>query len=67
MTESDVIDIRYRFLHGERQIDILKDYPNVTSQTIYDIVRGRRWKSIPNTIKELEEAKWKQQASAQGK
>lgn len=67
LNASDVIDIRYRFLHGERQIDILKDYPNVTSQTIYDIVRGRRWKSIPNTIKELEEAKWKQQASAQGK
>src|SRR5699024_41019 len=27
LTESDVIDIRLRFLNGERQCDIKKDYP----------------------------------------
>lgn len=53
LTKSDVVEIRYRFLSGERQIDISKDYP-VTPQTIYDIVRGRRWQSVPNTIDELE-------------
>ena len=53
LTREDVINIRYRFLSGERQIDIVKDYP-VTAQTIYDIVRGRRWKSVPNTLAELE-------------
>lgn len=62
LKESDVIDIRYRFLCGERQIDILKSYPLVTPQTIYDIVRFRRWRHIPNTIEELEERKWKQEA-----
>lgn len=53
LTENDVINIRYRFLSGEKQIDIQKDYP-VSPQTIYDIVRFRRWKHIPNTLKELE-------------
>lgn len=54
LTESDVIDIRLRFLNGERQCDIKKDYP-VTTQSIYDIVRNRRWKHIPNTIEEIDE------------
>lgn len=53
LTKSDVVNIRYRFLCGERQIDISKDYP-VTPQAIYDIVRGRCWKSVPNTKEELE-------------
>jgi group I intron endonuclease len=53
LTENDVINIRLRFLKGERQCDICKDYP-VTPQTIYDIVRCRRWKHIPNTLEELE-------------
>lgn len=54
LSRSDVIEIRYRYLNGERQIDICKDYP-VGPQTIYDIVRNRRWKSVPNTLKELED------------
>lgn len=54
LRKSDVVSIRYRFLCGERQCEILKDYPNVTPQTIYDIVRNRRWKSVPNTKNELE-------------
>lgn len=53
LTEQDVIMIRLRFLNGERQIDIQKDY-GVTPQTIYDIVRGRRWKCVPMTKPELE-------------
>lgn len=64
MTESDVIEIRYRFLCGERQKDIIRDYPNVTPQTIYDIVRNRRWRSVPNTLEELEEL-WNQEKLAQ--
>lgn len=51
---SDVVNIRYRFLCGERQIDILKDYPQITPQTIYDIVRNRRWHSVPNDKESLE-------------
>lgn len=54
LSRADVIEIRYRFLSGERQIDICKDFP-VGRQTIYDIVRNRRWKSVPNTLKELED------------
>lgn len=55
LKELDVVQIRLRFLHGERQIDIHKDYPQITTQTMYDIVRNRRWKCVPNTIEELEE------------
>ena len=51
---SDVVKMRYRFLCGERQIDILKDYPQITPQTIYDIVRNRRWHSVPNDKESLE-------------
>lgn len=58
LKESDVVEIRYRFLCGERQADICKDYP-VGPQTIYDIVRCRRWKHIPNTLEELEEMRCK--------
>lgn len=53
LTKEDVVEIRYRFANGERQIDIAKDYP-VTNQTIYDIVRNRRWKSVPTDKKTLE-------------
>lgn len=55
LNEQDVVQIRLRFLSGERQCDIHKDYPQITTQTLYDIVRNRRWKSVPNTIEELEE------------
>lgn len=51
-----MIEIRLRFLKGEKQRDIKKDY-QVSAQTIYDIVRNRRWRHIPNTIKELEKIK----------
>lgn len=65
LKKCDVVEIRYRFLCGEKQRDIVKDYPNITPQTIYDIVRNRRWKSVPNTLKELEEIRWKQETSEQ--
>lgn len=67
LKKCDVVEIRYRFLCGEKQRDIVKDYPNITPQTIYDIVRNRRWKSVPNTLKELEEMRWKQETSVQDK
>lgn len=53
LKERDVVDIRYRYLNGEKQADICKDYP-VRPQTIYDIVHFRRWRSVPNTLEELE-------------
>ena len=56
LNENDVIEIRLRFLNGEKQCDIKNDY-EVSTQTIYDIVRNRRWKHIPNTIEELEKLK----------
>lgn len=55
LKERDVVQIRLRFLNGERQCSIRRDYPNITPQTMYDICRYRRWKSVPNTIDELEE------------
>lgn len=54
LKKKDVVEIRYRFLMGERQIDICKDYP-VGPQTIYDIVHGRRWKSVPMDLASLKE------------
>lgn len=54
LKEKDVVMIRYRFLCGERQCEILKDYTSVTPQTLYDICRGRRWKSVPMSKSELE-------------
>lgn len=56
LKKSDVVDIRYRFLSGERQVDICKDYC-VTKQTIYDICRNRRWRSVPNDLETLEKMK----------
>ena len=57
LKESDVIEIRLRFLNGERQCEIHRDYPQIITQTMYDIVRNRRWKSVPNTVEELMERK----------
>lgn len=54
LKKSDVVEIRCRFLQGETQKEIAEDYP-VTRQTIFDIVSGRRWKSVPNTLEELKE------------
>lgn len=54
LRKSDVVEIRCRFLEGETQKEIAEDYP-VTRQTIFDIVSGRRWKSVPNTLEELKE------------
>ena len=53
LKRSDIVSIRYRFLSGERQFEIRKDYPQITAQTIYDIVHNRRWKSVPCTLDEL--------------
>ena len=56
LTKGEVIEIRLRYLYGESQTEISKDYP-ITRQTVYDIVKGRRWQCLPNTIQELEEMK----------
>ena len=51
---SDVVEMRYRFLCGEKRLDIAKDYPQMSPQTIYDIVVGNRWKCVPMDKDELE-------------
>lgn len=58
LKESEVIDMRLRFLNGESRLSIAKDYPNMHPNTIYDIVKGKRWKHIPNSINELERLKY---------
>lgn len=50
LTESEVIDMRLRFLNGEPRMSIAADYPHVSPGTVYDIVKGKRWKSVPNTL-----------------
>lgn len=57
LTESEVIEMRLRFLNGEPRLSIAKDFPDMHPNTIYDIVKGKRWKYLPNNIKELEELK----------
>ena len=57
LTENEVINIRLRFLNGEPRMSIAKDYPNMHPNTIYDIVKGKRWKHLPNSIEELERFK----------
>lgn len=53
-TESEVIQMRLRFLKGEKRMEIAKDFPYLHPNTVYDIIKGKRWKHIPNTIGELE-------------
>ncbi len=57
LTENEVVEMRLRFLKGEPRMSIAKDFPNMHPNTIYDIVKGKRWKHIPNSIKELERLK----------
>lgn len=57
LTQSEVIEMRLRFLNGEPRLSIAKDFPNMHPNTIYDIVKGKRWKHIPNSIEELERLK----------
>lgn len=52
---NDVVQIRLRYMRGERQCKIRKDYPQIAQKTMSDIVQNRRWKSVPNTLEELEE------------
>lgn len=55
LKEIDVIRIRIRYLNGEKQASIRKDYPQIAQKTISDICINKKWKSIPNTLGELEE------------
>ena len=57
LKESEVIDMRLRFLKGEPRLSIAKDYPQLHPNTVYDIVKCKRWKHIPNSIEELERMK----------
>lgn len=58
LTQSEVIEMRLRFLNGEPRMSIAKDFPNMHPNTIYDIVKGKRWKCLPNSIEELERIKY---------
>lgn len=55
LKEKDVIEMRLRFLKGEKRMNIANDYSFLHPNTVYDIVKGKRWKHLPNTVKELEE------------
>ena len=41
-------------MNGEPRMSIAADYPYVSAGTVYDIVTGKRWKSVPNTLDELQ-------------
>ena len=57
LKESEVIEMRLRFLNGEPRMSIAKDFPFMHPNTIFDIVKGKRWKYLPNSIEELERIK----------
>lgn len=57
LKESDVVDMRLRFLNGESRMEIAKDYPNISPNHVYDIIKGKRWKHIANSKDELERIK----------
>ena len=46
LTEREVIAIRDRFDRGERQRDIVKDYPHVAQTQIYRVCRRKTWRHI---------------------
>lgn len=53
LTEKDVVAIRQRYLDGDTQKDIAKDY-KVRGATISDIIRGHSWFYIEELKKEVE-------------
>lgn len=58
LSKEDVINIRLRYLKGERQCDILEDYKHIiTRATMSKVCLGQTFKNIPNTIEELEKLK----------
>lgn len=57
LSKEDVIDIRLRYLKGEQQCNILKDYEVITKATLSKVCLGQTFKNIPNTIEELEKLK----------
>ena len=57
LKESEVIEMRLLFLNGEPRMSIAKDFPSMHPNTIYDIVKGKRWKHLPNSVEELERLK----------
>lgn len=54
LTIDEVVEMRLRFFNGEKRMSIAKSYPQISPQTIYDAITGRRWKCVPTTIEELE-------------
>lgn len=57
LTEKEAIDLKIRYLKGEKRMDIARSFPKVNPQTVYDCVVGRRWKHLPNSVEELERLK----------
>lgn len=57
LTEKEAIDLKIRFLKGEPRMDIARSFTKVSPQTIYDCVKGKRWKHLPNSVEELERLK----------
>lgn len=53
LTAKEAAEIRYRVMLGEPRRSVWKDFPKVSIQAIHDIVRCRRWQSIPNDLEGL--------------
>ena len=52
-TELDAITIRYRYLSGEKPIDIHKDFPKLSLSGLKKICYGSSWGHLPMDVKEL--------------
>ena len=52
-SELDALNIRYRYLCGEKPRFILKDFPKLTSSGLKKICQNVTWKHLPNTKEEL--------------
>lgn len=46
LTDSEVYDIKIRFINGESKLSIEKDYPHIKKSTLYAIKNGTSWKHI---------------------
>lgn len=55
LTEVDVINIRIRYLKGDRPMDIIADYNYVSDNTIRNAYSNRSWRYLPNNIYQLYE------------
>lgn len=53
VTKRQAVDIRLRYLKGERLKSIIENYPQYSLSGLGKIARNESWKNLPNTIEEL--------------